>query len=82
VAQHLEAEMRARMPGLAIEAVSRAACVTTFTPEDRARIAMLTERIGVASAGCGRGAKCSDELGRLGALVVTGEALPDWARAA
>lgn len=82
VAQHLEAEMRARMPGLAIEAVSRAACVTTFTPEDRARIAMLTERIGVATAGCGRGAKCSDELGRLGALVVTGADLPDWARAA
>lgn len=81
VAAGLEAEMRARMPGLAIEAVSRAACVTTFTPEDRARLAMVTERIGVATAGCGRGAKCSDELGRLGALVVMGEGLPGWARA-
>jgi len=70
------------MPGLVIEAVSRAACVTTFTPEDRARIAMITDRIGVATAGCGRGAKCSDELGRLGALVILGEGLPDWARTA
>ena len=82
VAEHLAAEMRGRMPGLAIEAVSRAACVTTFTPGDRARFAMLSDRIGVATAGCGRGAKCSDELGRLGALLVTGEDLPDWARAA
>ncbi len=82
VAALLEAEMRARMPGLAIRGVSRAACVTTFTPEDRARIAMITDRIGVATAGCGRGAKCSDELGRLGALVILGKDLPDWARAA
>ena len=56
--------------------------LTTFTPEDRARIATITDRIGVATAGCGRGAKCSDELGRLGALVILGKDLPDWARAA
>ena len=81
VAAFLEGEMRARMPGLAIRGVNRAACVTTFTPEDRARIAMVTNRIGVATAGCGRGAKCSDELGRLGAQVILGQGLPDWARA-
>lgn len=81
VAEFLEAELRARMPGLAINGVSRAACVTTFTPEDHARIAMMSERIGVATAGCGRGAKCSDELGRLGAGVILGDGLPEWARA-
>ncbi|WP_210877913.1 NAD(P)/FAD-dependent oxidoreductase [Roseovarius autotrophicus] len=81
VAAFLEAGLRARMPGLAIRSVSRAACVTTFTPEDRARIAMVSSRIGVATAGCGRGAKCSDELGRFGAQVILGQGLPNWARA-
>ncbi|MGR3462778.1 MAG: hypothetical protein ACU0AX_01555 [Roseovarius sp.] len=37
---------------------------------------MLSDRIGVATAGCGRGAKCSDELGRLGAETILGHTLP------
>lgn len=70
VAAGLEAQLRERMPGLAIRSVSHMACVTTFTPEDEARIEMVSARIGVATAGCGRGAKCSDELGRLGACLI------------
>jgi sarcosine oxidase len=75
VARDLGHQVRARMPMLRIEATHHAACVTSFTPEDRARIAMISARIGVATGGCGRGAKCSDELGRLGAGTVLGTAL-------
>jgi sarcosine oxidase len=71
VAAGLEAQLRERMPGLAIRSVSHMACVTTFTPEDEARIERMSDRVGVATAGCGRGAKCSDELGRLGACLIT-----------
>ena len=79
VGAQLEAMVRARMPGLAIRRVVTDACVTTHTPADRPAIGRLSERVAVAVAGCGRGAKCSDELGRLGGLVLLGEALPDWA---
>lgn len=82
IAALLDAQMRERMPGLAIRSTHRMACVTTYSPEDLARIGMVSGRIGVATAGCGRGAKCSDELGRLGAAVILGEGLPDWARPA
>ena len=77
VARDLGAQLRARMPGLRIETTHHAACVTSFTPEDRARIGMISDRIGVATGGCGRGAKCSDELGRLGAETVLGNASQD-----
>lgn len=81
VARALGEQIRALMPDLRIEATHHAACVTTFTPEDRARIAPLSDRVGVATAGCGRGAKCSDELGRLGADMILGRGLPGWAAA-
>lgn len=77
VAASLEAQLRDRMPDLAIQNVSHMACVTTFTPEDEARIERVSDRVGVATAGCGRGAKCSDELGRLGACLITDGMLED-----
>jgi len=79
VGARLEAMVRERMPGLAIRRTRTDACVTTYTPTDRPAIGRLSDRVAVAVAGCGRGAKCSDELGRLGGLAVLGEALPDWA---
>lgn len=79
VSAFLETSIRARMPGLAIEAMHTMPCVTTYAPENIATIRALSDRVSVAVAGCGRGAKCSDELGRLGAEVVSGNALPDWA---
>jgi len=75
----LEAAIRARMPGLRIEAMRTMPCVTTYAPENIATLRMLSDRVGVAVAGCGRGAKCSDELGRLGAGLIAGTPLPDWA---
>ena len=70
VAVRLEAMMRERIPGLRTRARRLAPCVTTFTPSDRPLIEPLTDRVAVATAGCGRGAKCSDELGRMGAALV------------
>jgi len=76
VAAHLEELMRARLPGLRATEVTRAACVTTYTPRNRPVIARLTERLACAVAGNGKGAKCSDELGRLGAEAVLGRCDP------
>ena len=55
------------IPDLKFEAAHTEACITTFTADDRPIISRQSDRISVAVAGCGRGAKCSDELGRLGA---------------
>ncbi|MCA1337707.1 FAD-dependent oxidoreductase [Pseudooceanicola marinus] len=76
---YLDGVMRARMPSLEILSTSSAACVTTYTPRNIPHFTALSACIHTAFAGGGRGAKNSDELGRLGALQVAGEALPDWA---
>lgn len=79
VADALTGQVRERMPGLAIRNVTRDACVTTYTERDTPIIGALSDRVAVAVAGCGRGAKCSDELGRLGAEAVLGRCDPDLA---
>lgn len=76
----LEDAVRARMPGVAILSRTTFPCVTTYSAENIAQFRWTGDRIAVATAGCGRGAKCSDELGRLGAELVQGHDLPDWAR--
>lgn len=73
VAEYLTEQVKARMPGLAIRRVVTDACVTTFTDAYRPVMRALSERVFVAAAGNGRGAKCSDELGRLAAACVQGE---------
>ena len=60
------------MPELDIGSTRTDACVTVFSPSDRPIMERLSDKIAVATAGCGRGAKCSDELGRLGAKAVLG----------
>ena len=60
------------MPDLAVRAVQMDACVTTFTPSGRPVIDWLSARIAAASGGNGAGAKCSDELGRLGSILIAG----------
>ncbi len=72
VRDHLAARLRQLMPDLAIQAVKMDACVTTFTPSGRPVIDWLSPRVAAASGGNGAGAKCSDELGRLGAVLCTG----------
>ena len=79
VGAHLEAQMRARMPDLEIDSMTTNACVTTFTDTGRPMIRRHSDRISLAVAGCGAGAKCSDQLGRLGAATLLGRELPAWA---
>jgi sarcosine oxidase len=76
VGQALTDHIRALMPGLAICAVTTASCVTTFTPWNRPVIDEIAPGFTVAAAGCGRGAKCSDELGRLAAMRCLGRDEP------
>jgi sarcosine oxidase len=82
VGRMLEAQVRAQMPGLRVQSAHVQPCVTTFTPQNIPALERISPRLSVAVGGCGRGAKCSDELGRLGAELALGRALPDWAREA
>ena len=68
----LEAQIREKIPGLAIEERVVKPCVTTYTPDNHPDIRALSDRISVAAGGCGRAAKNSDELGRLGAETLVG----------
>ncbi|MBT8414714.1 MAG: FAD-dependent oxidoreductase [Boseongicola sp.] len=70
-----EARFRALFPGVKVVSVTMDACMTTWTDDLRPEIARLSDRIFVASAGNGAGAKCSDELGRRGAALVTDDFL-------
>jgi sarcosine oxidase len=79
VGRMLEAQVLARMPGLRVQSSHVQPCVTTFTPQNIPALERVSPRLSVAVGGCGRGAKCSDELGRLGAELALGRALPDWA---
>lgn len=57
------------LPGLTPLSQHSKACVTTYTPEGYPDIARLSDRITVCAAGCGKGAKNSDEFGRRAALI-------------
>lgn len=70
-----EARFRALFPGVDVMSVTMDACMTTWTDDLRPEIARLSERVSVASAGNGAGAKCSDELGRRGAALIVEEIL-------
>lgn len=78
-AEVIEAMIRARVPGLAVAARRTQACVTSYSPNQLPHLKALSDRIVTAIGGCGRAAKNSDELGRLGAGLLMGQALPDWA---
>ena len=65
-----EARFRALFPAVEVLSIKMDACMTTWTDDLRPEIARLSERVSVASAGNGAGAKCSDELGRLGAALL------------
>ena len=72
VGEFQRARIEHKLPGLAIRAMHTEACVTSFSPQDKAVIEAQSARIWLACAGCGRGAKCSDELGRRAAALLTG----------
>lgn len=60
----------AMIPGLTVTAFDSKPCVVTYTAHDRPYIAQVDEAIYVATGGCGAAAKSSNELGRIGALLV------------
>lgn len=79
VGTHLATRLGTLIPDFRPEGMETAPCVTTFTARASPLIARLSDRIAVATAGCGRGAKCSDELGRLGARALLGGPEPELA---
>ena len=60
------------MPSLRYRRISSASCVTSYTETGKPLIYRQSERIVALTGGNGAGAKCADELGRLGATVAAG----------
>lgn len=78
VGEHLSDHIRRFIPGLAVRATHIAPCVTTWTAHGRPYVGWgESPRIGVLTGGNGAGAKCSDELGRLGATLILEGAVDD-----
>ncbi|SMP18947.1 NAD(P)/FAD-dependent oxidoreductase [Shimia sagamensis] len=65
------------MPSLASQGVTFGSCATSFTPRGNPLIYGQTKRVFALTGGNGAGAKCADEIGRLGALKVMGKSLPE-----
>lgn len=76
VAAFLADKFKGLMPGLDCNSVSFSSCATSFTPKGNPLIYAQSEQCVVLTAGNGAGAKCGDELGRLGALVASGQGIP------
>ena len=68
---HLSAIMERRVPGLRHRGISSAACITTYTRSGHPAIGWAGKRIAVMTGGCGAAAKSSDEIGRLGAVLLS-----------
>lgn len=79
VADVLEERLLDRIPGLAFEERRVAPCMTSFGKSGLPSIGPLSERVSVAMCCYGKSAKCSDELGRLGALALLGDVRPELA---
>lgn len=69
VGAFLRDELLKLMPDLTFTSVSFGSCVTSFTSTGKPLIYQQTERLIVLTGGNGAGAKCGDELGRLGAKL-------------
>ena len=57
------------MTDLSYSSVSYGSCVTSFTPSGKPLIYPQTDRLIALTGGNGAGAKCADEIGRLGAKL-------------
>ncbi|MEM7719043.1 MAG: FAD-dependent oxidoreductase [Pseudomonadota bacterium] len=73
VGDALTETLTALIPDLAYSDRRIAPCVTTFTENGLPEIRKLEDGLTVAAAGCGAGAKCSDELGRMAAEQAIGD---------
>lgn len=74
VAVFLADALRGIMPGLTVAGVTCSSCVTAYTDTRRPVITRQSDRITTLIGGNGSGAKCSDELGRIGAALALGDA--------
>lgn len=73
---HLKRIIDSLVPGVANAPISMAACVTSFTPHGYPAIGFSSSpRIAVLTGGCGAAAKSSDEIGRLGAVLLVNGSL-------
>jgi len=63
-------------PALRGTPVSWLRCITTSTPTGYPYLSSLSDRIVVAAGGNGSAAKSSDEIGRLAAIIATGQPWP------
>lgn len=75
VAAFLADKLKGLMPGLGCKSVTYGSCATSFSPKGNPLIYEQSEQCVVLTAGNGAGAKCGDELGRLGALVASGQGI-------
>lgn len=73
VADLLETQILDRIHELAFEERRMVPCMTTFGDTGLPCIGPVSERVTVAFCCYGKSAKCSDELGRLGAMALLGE---------
>ncbi len=71
VQSHLTRLIERVVPELRPVSTSSGSCVVSFTPSGHPMIGYTASpRIGVLTGGCGTAAKSSDEIGRLGALLL------------
>ncbi|MDQ1198927.1 FAD-dependent oxidoreductase [Agrobacterium sp. SORGH_AS 787] len=78
VRDNLAAIVETLVPSIDVARLSMAACVTSYTPSGYPAIGYCgSERIAVLTGGCGAAAKSSDEIGRLGAALLTQGHLKD-----
>ncbi len=74
--RHLEAKLHRVIPGLSPLAVHSDSCVTTSTPTGQIYADRIGDgRIGVLVGGNGSAGKSADEIGRVGALMISHD---DW----
>jgi sarcosine oxidase len=72
VGERLLGELARVMPDLPMRDTSTGACAVSFTPTGKPIVARADADTTLLTGGNGAGAKCADELGRLGAMVATG----------
>lgn len=75
--EKLVEELRRVMPDLPLGRTSTGACAVVFTSTGKPYIGRLDAETTILTGGNGAGAKCADELGRLGAVVAAGGVLSD-----
>lgn len=66
----LQEVLFAMIPKLTAVTLQTKPCVVTYTAHDRPYVDQLDERVFIATGGCGAAAKSSNEIGRMGALLV------------